>query len=166
MDRIVSNASPLIYLAKADCLDILHQLALTTIIPEAVYREVVVEGKRLHQEDAYRVEQAIFQGRIQIKKVKRSYPIDIQVHPGEGEVISLAKETGINRVLIDDAKARLAAELAGLEPRGTLWLFLNAVKKGVLNFDQFLAALEKIIQSGFYLKEDVYLRIIQEARKT
>jgi len=86
------------------------------------------------------------------------------IHPGEAEVISLAKEKGIKVVLIDDAKARAASELAGLRPIGTLWLILKAVKNHLLNFDQFLSTLEDIVQSGFYLKEEVYLKVVRKAR--
>ena len=66
---------------------------------------------------------------------------------------------------MDDAKARAASEMAGLRPIGTLWLILKAVKNKLLNFDQFLSTFEDIIQSGFYLKEEVYLKAVRRARK-
>ena len=47
MDRIVSNATPLIYLAKADKLILLQKVIKNVLIPEAVFQEVVAEGKRL-----------------------------------------------------------------------------------------------------------------------
>ena len=42
---IVSNASPLIALARIGQLDLLSQLYSEIIIPEAVWHEVVVEGE-------------------------------------------------------------------------------------------------------------------------
>ncbi|NIA09178.1 MAG: DUF3368 domain-containing protein [Nitrospiraceae bacterium] len=48
---------------------------------------------------------------------------------------------------------------------GTLWLILKAVKNHSLNFDQFLSTLEDIVQSGFYLKEEVYLKAVRKARE-
>lgn len=74
-------------------------------------------------------------------------------------------ESGIKTVLMDDAKARTAAELEGLSPRGTIWVLLEAVKNGLLFFDAFLEALEDITKSGFYLREDICLRAIKEAKK-
>ena len=44
MDKIVSNATPLIYLAKADKLMLLKTIVKEVFIPETVFREVVVEG--------------------------------------------------------------------------------------------------------------------------
>ena len=165
MDRIVSNATPLIYLAKADQLNLLQRIVKRVFIPEAVHREVVIEGKRLGEKDAFRVEKAIKQGWMIVQGIKSIYPVEIIIHPGEAEVISLAKEKGIEEVLIDDAKARAASEMAGLKPIGTLWLILKAVKDHLLTFDQFLSTLEDIVQSGFYLREEVYLKVVRKARE-
>ena len=41
---VISNASPLINLARIGKLDLLHELYGDLTIPEAVWREVVVEG--------------------------------------------------------------------------------------------------------------------------
>ena len=165
MDKVVSNATPLIYLAKANKLSLLQNMVKQVFIPEAVYREVVIEGKRLGEKDAYRLERAINQGWILVEGAKIIYPVEITIHPGEVEVISLAKEKGIEAVLMDDVKARTASEMAGLRPIGTLWLILKAVKDQVLGFDEFLSTIENIIQSGFYLKEDVYLKVVRKARE-
>jgi len=165
MDRLVSNATPLIYLAKANQMSLLQSMVKHVYIPEAVYRKVIIEGKRLGEKDAYRVEKALKQGWIIVQGIKSIYPVEVTIHPGEAEVISLAKEKGIEVVLIDDAKARAASEMAGLKPIGTLWLILKAVKDHLLNFDQFLSTLEDIVQAGFYLKEEVYLRVVRHARE-
>ncbi|MFH1674841.1 MAG: DUF3368 domain-containing protein [Pseudomonadota bacterium] len=165
MDTAVSNATPLIYLSKANKLSLLQAVVRQLFIPEAVHREVVIEGKRLGERDAYRVEKAINQGWILVQAVKVIYPIEIAIHPGEVEVISLAKEKGIEAVLMDDIKARAASEMAGLRPIGTLWVILKAVKNHILNLDEFLTTLEDIIQSGFYLKEEVYIKAVRKARE-
>jgi len=41
---IVSNASPLINLVRIGQLNLLHQLYNEIVVPEAVWREVVIEG--------------------------------------------------------------------------------------------------------------------------
>ncbi len=164
MNDAVSNATPLIYLAKTSQLGLLDHIYDRVFIPEAVYREVVVEGKKLKEKDAYYVERAIKEGWIIVEHVKSVYPLDIPVHPGEAEVISLAKVKGIDTVITDDAKARAVCEVAGLRPVGILYLMLRAVKDHLLDFDQFLLALEAMVECGFYLKEEVYLRAIRMAR--
>jgi len=165
MDRIVSNATPLIYLAKANQMSLLQGMVKQVYIPEAVNQEVIIEGKRLGEKDAYRVEKAIKQGWIIVEGIKSIYPVELMIHPGEAETISLAKEKGIEVVLMDDAKARTACELVGLRPIGILWLILNAVKDRLINFDQFLSTLEDIVQAGFYLREEVYLRVVRKAKE-
>ena len=165
MDRIVSNATPLIYLAKANHLEILKDVVHQILIPGLVYQDVVVEGKRLGESDAFRVDQAVLQGWIMVEKARDVYPVEIPVHPGEAEVIALAKAMGIEWVLLDDIKARTASELAGLKPIGTLGILLRAIKDGKLSFHRFLSILEEMVRSGFYLKEDLYLRAVREANR-
>lgn len=165
MNRVISNATPLIYLAKADRLWLVSSLFQEILIPEAVYAEVVTKGKRLGQTDAFLIERSIEEGRISVRPVRRTHPVGVPIHPGEVEVISLALETGIDLLIMDDARARAAAEMAGLSPRGTLWLLLEAVKQNLLSFDEFLGTLQTITRNGFYLREDLYLRAIKEARR-
>ena len=165
MDRIVSNATPLIYLAKIDKLNLIKAIANQVYIPEAVFQEVVIEGKRLGEKDAYLVEKSINQGWLKVKEVKNLLSFDFQLHYGELEVISLAGEEGIKKVLVDDAKARSVADIAGLQPVGTLWVILQAVKNRMMDFDEFLSTLESIIYSGFYLKDEVYIKVIRKARQ-
>ncbi|MFH1293726.1 MAG: hypothetical protein ABIJ44_06290 [Pseudomonadota bacterium] len=164
MQRIVSNATPLIYLSKADQLILLHDMFKETLVPEAVYREVVIQGKHREENDAFRIDRAIRDGWIRVKGIKEIYHTELSIHPGEVEVISLAREMGIKIILMDDIKARTAAEMAGLTPKGTLWLLLKAVKMKILDFEQFLLTLEDIVRSGFYLKEDVFLKAVHKAK--
>ena len=165
MDKAVSNATPLIYLAKSDKLNVLKAIVRQVYIPDAVFQEVVIESKRLGEKDAYRVEKCIQQGWLNVQKVENMLTFDIPLHCGELEVISLAVQKGITNVLIDDAKARSIADLSGLQPLGTLWVILEVVKKHILDFDDFLSTLESIIDAGFYLKDEVYIRVIRKARE-
>lgn len=164
MQRIVSNATPLIYLSKADRLHLLRDIFEETFVPDAVYREVVIQGKQREEYDAFRIDREIRDGWIRVRSVREIYNTGLSIHPGEAEVISLARETGIKRILMDDIKARTAAETAGLSPRGALWLLLKAVKQHILDFDTFLVVLEDIVRSGFYLKEEVFLQAVHKAK--
>lgn len=163
MDKVICNASPLIYLAKADAITILKAVVGEVLIPSAVYDEVVVKGKELGQVDAFRVERAVKQGWIIVHKVAEMYAVEIPLHPGEVEVISLAKQIGVSTVLMDDLKARAACELAGLKPIGTVGILLMALRENYFDFDGFLRTLQDIVKSGLYLKEDVYLTAVREA---
>jgi len=164
MERVVSNATPLIYLAKADKLNLLHDMFKEIMIPRAVYREVVIKGIQKEENDAFRIEGVIRDGWLEVRDIKVSYQPKLSIHSGEAEVISLAREMDVRIVLMDDSKARTAAELAGLTPKGTLWLLLKAVKRNILNFDQFLVTLEDIVRSGFHIKEDAFLKAVHTAK--
>ncbi len=65
---IVSNATPLIYLAKLGRLHLLKDFFQEVIIPEEVKRVVVDRGKEQNSVDAFVVEEALKEGWIKKKK--------------------------------------------------------------------------------------------------
>src|SRR3989344_8510670 len=115
---IVSNATPLIYLAKINRLELLQKLFGKIIISEEVKKEVVDEGKKRSANDAVIIEQAIIAGWITVHKTK-IIEMPILIDLGEQATISLAKNKEIPIVLIDEISARTAAKLLGLTPKGT-----------------------------------------------
>ena len=54
--KIVTNASPLIFLAKIDKLELLIELFEEVIIPVQVFAEVVTKGKEKGMDDAFLIE--------------------------------------------------------------------------------------------------------------
>ncbi|NLE05328.1 MAG: DUF3368 domain-containing protein [Crenarchaeota archaeon] len=164
MSKIVSNATPLIYLAKIDKLDFLQTLFTDVFIAQEVKLEVVDKGKTIGKKDAYLVENAINAGWIKVLNtpiVDTPIPLDL----GETATLSLAKNLNIKEVLIDEASARLAAKLLGLTPRGTLFVILKNLKKNQINLEQFIETLNQLTKQGFRLKQEIYLQAIQEAKK-
>jgi predicted nucleic acid-binding protein len=117
----------------------------------------LIQGGKMHQ-------RGMVKHSINIQEVNKLLSFDFPMHFGELEVISLAVRKGIKKVLIDDAKARSVADLAGLQPVGTLWVILQAVKNRMLDFDEFLSTLRSIIHPGFYLKDEVNIKIIRQAQ--
>ncbi|MCW4047981.1 MAG: hypothetical protein NWE99_10575 [Candidatus Bathyarchaeota archaeon] len=163
MSGVVSNATPLTYLAKTGRLDLLKKVFGTVFIPEEVRAEVVDEGKRLGENDAYVVEKAISEGWL---KVVATEAIDVAVGlDKEVAVLSLAKKLGLKVVLVDEVLARSAARLLDLTPKGTIFVFLKGLEKKEISLDEFLEALNQLISQGFRLKEEVYLDAVKEARK-
>jgi len=162
---IVSNAAPLIYLAKIERLELLKKTFKEVAISEEVKKEVVDEGKRLHKSDALFVEKAIKAGWIKVKKAGSLAEIPWRIEKGEKSVIALAKETRTKEVLIDEASARAAAKLSRLVPRGTVFVLLKALKMKEITFDEFLKCMEELVGKGFRLSEEIYIKAIEEARK-
>ena len=161
---VVSNATPLIYLAKAGRIDLLKKVFGQVFIPEDVKIEVVDRGKQLGEKDAYVVEKAIGEGWLKVLSVD-IVEVPIKLDKGEEATLSLAKKLGLKVVLVDEAAARSAARLMDLTPRGTVFVFLKALEKNEIDLDEFLEALDELIDQGFRLKEEVYMEAVKEARK-
>jgi len=160
---IVSNATPLIYLAKVGKLHLLKIFG-EVLIPEEVRVEVIDRGKALGKQDSYVIEKAIRESWVKVLKVE-PLEIPIELHPGEVAVLSLAKKLGVGEVLVDEKPARFAAKLLNLKPRGTVFVLLKALKEGLMDLDGFLNALSEMIRQGFRLKEEVVVEAIKEARR-
>lgn len=165
---IVSNATPLIYLAKLGWLDLLKDFFHEIIIPAEVKREVVDRGKEQNCLDAFVVEEAIREGWIKIRKVRRvqmredtMVGEELGIDRGEAEAIFLAVELGSDEILVDQTHARLAAAIFGLKPRGTIYVLLRALKEGIFDYDEYLKILEDLVRAGFRMSGEVYLEAVR-----
>jgi len=165
MNNIISDATPLIYLAKIEKISLLKSLYNTIIISPEIKNEIVDEGKRLKEKDSFLIEKEIKDGFIEVIKVSNYIKPVFKIDKGELSILSLAKELSIKDVLIDEKLARIAAKVEGLTPRGTLFVILKNLKLKLINFDDFLRILNSLLEAGFRLKEEVYLKAIEEARK-
>ncbi len=161
---IVSNATPLIYLAKAGRLDILKVVFGEILISEQVKVEVVDKGKALGRKDAHIVEKAIREGWIKVRKTQL-IEVPVKLDKGEVSVLSLAKKAKSSVVLLDESSARLSARLLGLTPRGTIFVLLKALEMKKIDLSEFLKILNNLIDEGFRLKEEVYIEAVRAARE-
>jgi len=164
MRGVVSNATPLIYLAKTGRIDLLRKVFGTVFIPEEVRVEVVDKGKLLKEKDAYTIEKAIHEGWLKVFAAK-TIKVPIKLEKGEVAALSLAKKLKLNVVLLDEVSARSAARLLDLTPRGTVFVLLKALEKKEIGLDEFLEVLSQLISEGFRLKEEVYVEAVKEAKR-
>jgi predicted nucleic acid-binding protein len=102
---IVSNASPLISLARIQSLDLLYLLYGKLIIPEAVWRQVVVEG--VGQPGAEEIKSATWVERQAVANHPLVLALRQQLDAGEAEAIVLTLEQKADILL-----------MAFLNPRG------------------------------------------------
>ncbi len=126
--------------------------------------EVVGRGKALRKQDSYVIEKVIKNGWIKVLKTE-PVEIPIKLHPGEVAVLSLAKKLEVKKVLVDEKPARFAAKLLNLKPRGTVFVPLKALKEGLMDLDEFIDTLSKMIRQGFRLKEEIVVEAIKEAKR-
>ncbi|MBM3710727.1 MAG: hypothetical protein FJW61_09950, partial [Actinobacteria bacterium] len=149
MSEIVSNATPLIYLAKIKKYSLLKSLYNKIIISQEVKTEIVDEGKKFNKPDSLLIEKEIESGFIEVKKVNKLIETTLELESGELSTLSLAKKIKINEVLIDETLGRTAAKIVGLIPRGTLYVLLKNLKLKNITFNDFLNILNQLIESGF-----------------
>ena len=162
---IVSNSSPLIYLTKVKRLHLLKDLFREVLIPEEVKTEVVDKGKERGEMDAFMLEREVKAGWITVEKVTRMLDLKLDLHAGEKAAISLAKQRNSKIVLMDEIAGRTAAKLAGVEPRGTIFVLLLALRQKKITFNEFLDLLSQLAQEGFRLHEEVYTAAVKEAQR-
>ncbi len=161
---VVTNATLLIYLAKIGKLALLKEIYKQVFIPEEVKKEVVDRGKQKGEQDAFIIEQAITEGWLIIEKIAEK-TLPVKLHPGEEAVLQLAKNKKIKEVLIDEIPGRIAARLVGLIPRGTIYILLKAVAIKEITLEEFIDLLEKLLEQGFRLREEIYLEAIRRAKE-
>ncbi|ADC65224.1 conserved hypothetical protein [Ferroglobus placidus DSM 10642] len=158
----VFNSMPLIYLSKVSLSWIFEELEGEKLIPETVYYEVVVKGKEKGDVDTFIVDELIQKGVFKVIKVE---PINWlrrieELHKGEMEVLSLAKERdGI--ALTDDSIAREVGEALGVKVHGTLYLIFSLMKRGRIDKRTVVEKVNEMIKRGFRLSPEVYSEFLR-----
>jgi len=159
----VSNASPLIYLARLGKLHLLKDLYGRVQIPSEVKMETIERGKAKGYPDAYVIEEALNHGWLitnaltnenagKSNALAEMTGIDI----GEAQAIILTKQKDEEEVLIDQSDAREVARQLGLSPRGTIFIILTATRRGLITKDIAKQMLAKLIEVNFYISAKIY----------
>ncbi|MDI6888306.1 MAG: DUF3368 domain-containing protein [Methanocellales archaeon] len=160
--RVVSDSTPLIYLAKIGKLHFLKELFAEVLIPEEVHNEVVVVGKEKGYLDASIIEELIKDGLIIVKSTDIAKLKDVPIEQGEKAALSLALDQKIEDILIDEARIRRLARVLGLRPRGTLWTLSKLYEEGHLSKRNLKESVFELIQKGYRIREDVLVELLRE----
>ena len=123
-EKAICNTGPIIALSMIDGIDILRHLFEFVAVPEAVHKEILEGGTANAGLANYRKAKWI-------KVVRLSNPVDpllvTSLDAGEAAVIGLARELGINLVLVDERKARrIARTIYGLHVIGSTRVLVEA----------------------------------------
>jgi predicted nucleic acid-binding protein len=157
--RIV-NASPMIFLAQLDLVEILREPGMDVLVPDAVLDEL----GRLNQDDPAA---AAVRSTPWIKVVRAPAIPEFlkawKLGAGETAVLALAlAETGPDKdVVIDDWQARRRAEGLGIAVQGTLACLLIAKSLGKI--DAIRPLLEQLRQSGMHLSDQLMQQVLKQA---
>jgi len=159
---VVSNASPLISLARIGKLDLLRQLYDELFIPEAVWHEVVIEG--VGQPGADEVKAATWIKTQLVTNTPLVHALRQELDAGEAEAIALTLETQAELLLMDERVGREVARHLGLRYTGLIGVLVEAKHKGVLSVvTPQLDELRNI--AGFRISDALYVRVLQDERE-
>ena len=156
---IVSDATPLIALAKLDGISWLHQLLGEIIIPEAVYDEVVVAGANKIGSDV--IDTAHWIHVHQVKDKTHVLLLLNQLDRGESEAIALAYELKADWLLMDEIRGRSVAKTLGLQVIGTVGLLVNAKEVGIVS--EVRPLLDSLLVQDFRLSKRVITETLRRA---
>lgn len=165
---IISNAGPLIGLAKLNLIGILGQLYGKVFMPEAVFDEVVIGGIQRGSLDALAIRLATQRKELIVKAVKQTRDCieKLQLHRGEKEVIQLAFENEASLLLMDDMLAREQASLLGFKVKGTLGIIVDAYRSQILTLDEACMAIEAIIhRQDIWISTPLCLKVLEHLKK-
>ncbi len=96
-----------------------------------------------------------------VQDTLRQQLLELQVDKGEASALSLALEKPSCRIILDDYRARRAAEALHLEYTGTLGVIVRAKLDGILT--SVKPILTKIRQTNFRISDAIEQQLLQQA---
>lgn len=160
---LIADSGPLIALARLDLLGLPARFFAEVLVPDTVWLEV---SRKAPQLEGLRLQQAVDAGSF---RVVADPPIDPDALPealrgggidlGELAVIVLARDMGAV-ALLDDLRARRAAQALKLPMLGTLALLGRARETGAVAVLRPL--LDHLSSSGYFLPADAVRRLLAD----
>lgn len=156
---VVSNASPLINLARIDQLDLLPRLYGELLIPKAVWEEVVTEGAGQPGADEVKAATWIKIQAVANRSLARALRQELDA--GEAEAIILALEVEAELLLMDERVGREISQHLGVHYTGLIGVLIEAKHKGLIgDVKPYLNALRDV--AGFRIRDVLYTRVLQD----
>jgi predicted nucleic acid-binding protein len=164
---VVSNAGPLMALAKLNLLHLLNILYGYVHIPRSVYNEVVVEGMRQGYEDARTLHLFLNQMGWSPEDVDpATIPVDLQeahLDRGERDTLALAVALDDALVLMDETAGREAARARGLTIHGSLGVLVESYRQGLIDANQLRLYFAEISRRGdIWVSQALVERLLEE----
>lgn len=149
---VIIDTSPLISFAIINQLGLLEKLFPTIIVPQAVSEEIAREKSR---EENVRVSDFI---KNRVSYPKEQNKLKAKLGKGETEAINLCIELEVELLIIDDKKAKNAAESLNIKCIGTLGVLTLAKKKGLIK--ELRTYFKKLIENKRYFSIELLNRIL------
>ena len=160
---VVSNTSPIVNLAAIGHLHLLRDLFGALTIPEAVYREIAVEGAG--RPGAEEVESANWITTRPVRSPRLVRAFEIDVHVGEAEALALALELDADWILLDERAARRLAAPLGLRHTGLLGVLAKAKERSLIPaLKPLVDALRR--DAGFWISQTLYDHVLHRVQES
>ncbi|WP_276299039.1 DUF3368 domain-containing protein [Halorussus lipolyticus] len=163
---LVFDATPLIYLGKADRLDVLTNVKDDLVIPGRVCKEVVGDGMKQGYPDAKRINNRLRDGLFEQRTFDKDERFtnlvqNTALSPADTAVLLLADDIdGI--AVMDEQHGREIAEVEGIETRGTAYLLLSLVKRGDLPTEEARETIDRMLDAGWHCSPNLYAKIVRK----
>ena len=162
MNVVVSDSSPLNYLAMLSDFDLLRQIYGAVLIPPQVHHEVVVQGAGYPVRDAVlaALEKWIFIADApdpsRVKPLLKDYRLDL----GEAEAIVVAEGIGAVVLLMDEQRGVNCARTRGMTVVRTPMIYTEAKALGLISSVRDKLEALRLVELG--LTDKHYAGILRE----
>jgi predicted nucleic acid-binding protein len=155
-DRWVSNASPLIVLARSGHLDLLRALPVPVLVPAGVLAEIDAGNARDGAADAVRaLELVTIVEDLDVPASIASWRLDA----GESQVLARAVSIGAG-VLLDDRAARRCAQTLGLMVVGSIGLVARAKRAGLVTAAG--PVIRAVVEAGLHVDDELVTAVLAD----
>ena len=142
---------------------------MEVIIPKEVYNEAVEKGLQGGFIDAQTIKECINEGWIKLSKLNIKDQSMLQkisehafeIHSGEAQAIVLAREMKL-MLLMDESAGRAFAQAWGLKVKGTIYVVISALRKGVIDEAEAKETVLTMVTKGFRVEPTLLARLIIE----
>jgi predicted nucleic acid-binding protein len=162
VSAVVSDSSPLNYLALLSDFDLLREIYGNLVIPPAVYYEVIERGSNYPVGKAVGaalgtwISVAEAPDADQVIALRREHRLD----QGEGEAILVAERLGKPPLLMDERRGVRCARQKGMTVIRTRLIYADAKILGLIG--SVREKLDELRTRGFRLSDRHYAMILQE----
>jgi hypothetical protein len=158
MSKVVADADGLIKLGKSGALVALFSVA-EVLVPEAVYEESVVRGKREMYDDAFELERKLREVSAKVIQVVENEQAERLLEdapslgPGERAALRVAYESEADAILTDDRAFLGFLAGAGIRALVPAAAIVMLAERGALSVEGAMEALGRIVGS---IRSEVY----------
>jgi predicted nucleic acid-binding protein len=158
MKIVINDSSNLILISKIEVLELLLEIFNEILIPQAVYKEAVEDGKKLKKLDAILIEKKIDDGKIKIKEIKdvlkkKEIIEKFNIHDGEAEAIVLYLEENADVLGTDDYRSIKTCKILNINYFTTLSFLYLCFERNKLSKQIILLKFDTLGRLGWYKKD-------------